>query len=111
MPRVFHLEVQSVRGREHNDMEARDLVNAQRDMLEAVGGHAHPNRTFGIGPAIIVLVLPDRDSKGRELKPEQFFPGLPIKEVTEAETPNAPPQGAREVLAPVADGGNSEVAG
>lgn len=109
-PNVFyHVSVQSKRGREYSDQDARDLLAANRARIAEAHGEAQLNRSFAVladgqpVDPIIVLALPrETDPKKTQTNPSAFFAEtdrvtVSWRQVTEAEDPSPLPEGVSDL--------------
>lgn len=78
-------------GRIYADREARALVDRVRGNVEAKGGQIAVSKRFGLGPTVIVLILP------ANLNPEQFIPATQVVfvDMHPDTRPSAPPTPVR----------------
>jgi hypothetical protein len=106
--RVYHIQVVSTRGYEHDDEDAFAWLQEHRSEMEAAGATVLFGRSFGgrghDGTRTTIVFSVPADPK-KQVKPDPFFVNtdlveFSLKEVTDAEQQPALPKGAKEVSTP-----------
>lgn len=73
-----------------SDQEAERIAREITPTINTLGGHVEVGRTFGEGPAILVVTLPDDASLPSDL-------GVDFHQVHQTHFPAQPDQGIQEV--------------